>query len=137
MRQSSFPPWLLPPPAWGHVKKGDVMIPVGPERDRLICWTKLKEVPIDERRPYCTKCNPECDFYNLYSTDITAAMRLLPDLLWDGYQLTVQQNLTRTELSATFIQYTQIKYQAEGCDFINEVIADAISGAWLKWKETP
>lgn len=100
------------------------MIPAGPERDRLICWAKLKEVPINERRPRCTKCEPDCDIYNFYSTNITAAMRI------DFPPHAIKLTQDRCHITWSEDIYTVHRKNRNDA----EVTADLRSGAWLKWK---
>ena len=109
------------------------MIPAGPERDRLICWTKLKEIPINKRRPRCTKCEPDCDIFNLFSTDIATAMELMPDLINSSHTMTVQMAHTGDNTSVVIIRHTQIIMTSNDID-APKAIAAAISGAWLNWK---
>jgi hypothetical protein len=81
---------------------------------------------------------PDCEYYNEsikpYSTDITAAMELLPDPLMAGYCVTIQRTIKRDAISVSMVLNTQIKWVAEGQD-LNKLLSGAISGAWLKWKD--
>ncbi|KKN66838.1 hypothetical protein LCGC14_0467060, partial [marine sediment metagenome] len=75
-----------------------------------------------------------CGQVKPYSTDIATAMTLLPDIIKAGYHIAICQSLDRKSTSVSIVYCTQIIMQEQGID-IDKVLAKAISGAWLKWKE--
>jgi len=122
----------------------------GPERDRQVaeirgddfeCGCTLGATgrcPADDIQGFSEDdCMDDCKYMkpNIkpYSTDISAAMELLPELIEAGYLINVQQNLSRDATSSTAIYNTQIVMQSGGKDAV-AVISDTISGAYLKLK---
>ena len=125
------------------------MIPAGIERDKIIAEIK-DEVKhtchahhmIARRCPttgvnYCERMKCEYWRYKEYSTDIATAMELWEEMKAAGVMLTLQYHknsgigcrLSLTNEEAFFDRASMSSYA--------ETEADAISGAWLEWKETP
>ncbi len=128
------------------------MIPAGPKRDKVIAETKggykTCEAPIIVNH----RCNSnglkqcekrKCEHYKHkpFSSDILCAMELWDEMLtsdrigferwrantWKGergYRARIENVWTSIEI------LTHNKHKT-----LNEALADAISGAWLKWRE--
>ena len=115
------------------------MKPAGIERDKQIAGLRgtlcshpyMHEIGCQVKAPSSEICEDKCGclFYQVkpYSTDISAAMEL-----WE--EIPQNSQMMKNPDGVTVIVYTnwqihkRLKYKGEDT-------ADAISGAWLKWKE--
>lgn len=115
------------------------MIKVGPERDKVIAelrgelchHPKIKEVGCKVEKPIARICEDECKclFYHIkpYSTSIVHAMEL-----WE--EMPTGTQLSKNPNGAT----VRVKHGHHYKDYIvykGDTEADAISGAYLKWKQ--
>jgi hypothetical protein len=119
--------------------KGGSMIPAGVERDKVIAIKKGEKVDCD-----LWPCvdNAFCDEYQgfkcphqgvkPYSTDIACAMKL--ELPVNHYEVVRRRNKVQVLCWIT-LNPEGIHYSSEWHYTEAEAMADARSGAWLKWKE--
>ncbi len=104
-----------------------------------ICAHETLETVVDSHDYYdCCKCSkrflPFKNYVKPYSTDIATAMELWEEMKAAGVMLTLQYHknsgigcrLSLTNEEAFFDRASMSSYA--------ETEADAISGAWLKWK---
>ncbi len=119
------------------------MIPAGIERDKIIAEIK-DEVKhtchahhmIARRCPttgvnYCERMKCEYWRYKEYSTDIATAMELWEEMKAAGISIELSYH-DKWGIICRFVSDRPTIYTSGG-----KTEADAISGAWLEWKETP
>ena len=124
---------------YATLKRGGEMIPAGPERDKVIaelrgeCAHEALAKVVDSHDYYdCHKCSkmflPYKNYIKPYSTGIATSMELWEEMKGAGATLTLECEETWVQVIAVFGNHPTARGAAE-------TEADAISGAWLKWKE--
>ncbi|KKM90519.1 hypothetical protein LCGC14_1237790 [marine sediment metagenome] len=134
------------------------MIPAGVERDKVIAELRGEKscmyysgfpVDISGDAEGCTNDSiawPDCDnclmfSYKPYSTDIATAMTLETEMVNNGLTVTIAASKWGDgyKADATLFENGVGKtsyYVSKELETIEKAIADAISGAWSKWKES-
>jgi hypothetical protein len=118
---------------------GQMIPPIGPERDKMIETFKLELDGLEVRQSARTdsldiRLDGEWELYGKpkpYHLDTTLCMGLAEELAENNCVITQQINMKREAFAVGVVQNVQIKATAENTD-LAAAFCDAVTEAWLK-----